>query len=71
MIECDLTDLICPLSKMKATQFVDSLSDGQTAKIWLGDTESLKSVTRELKARQVKLAFEHNGQNRFALIVTK
>ncbi|MDO8568782.1 MAG: cysteine synthase family protein, partial [Dehalococcoidales bacterium] len=36
-IECDLGDLICPLSKIKANEALDSLGNGETIKVILGD----------------------------------
>ncbi len=42
--EYDLCDLVCPLSKIKATEVLDSLEKGQTVRIVLGNAESLASV---------------------------
>jgi len=67
----DLSDLICPLSKMKATELMDNLDEGETAKIILGDTDSLKSVAQELKARGIKPGFEQEGETKFVLTITK
>ncbi len=69
--EYDLCDLVCPLSKIKATELIDSLDKGETARIVLGDKDSLKSVAQELKARGLKASFEAESENRFALTVTK
>ena len=69
--EYDLADLICPLSKIKAAEFIDGLAPGETARIILGDAESLKGVAMDLKARGIKPAFEQEGQGRFVLTVAK
>ncbi|MBI2832475.1 MAG: pyridoxal-phosphate dependent enzyme, partial [Chloroflexi bacterium] len=69
--EFDLCDLVCPLSKIKATELIDSLAEGESVRIVLGNTESLKSVAQELKARGIKPSFEQEGENRFALTITK
>jgi cysteine synthase A/cysteine synthase B len=69
--EYDLCDLVCPLSKMKATEFIDNLSEGETVRIILGDTDSLKSVAQELKARGIKPVFKQDGENRFILTITR
>ncbi len=69
--EYDLCDFVCPLSKMKATELIDNLTVGETAEIILGDTDSLKSVAQELKARGIKPAFEQEGENRFILTITR
>lgn len=70
-VEFDLCGFVCPLSKMKATELIDSLGDGDTVKIVLGDAESLKSVAQELKARGIKPWFEKEADNRFVLSITK
>ena len=69
--EYDLRDLICPVSKMKATELMDNLYEGETVKIILGDTDSLKSVAQELKTRGIKPEFEQRERNRFILTFTK
>ena len=69
--EYDLSGLICPLSKMKATELIDDLAEGETAKIILGDTDSLKSVAQELKSRGIKPGFEQESEKRFVLTITK
>jgi cysteine synthase A/cysteine synthase B len=69
--EYDLSDVVCPLSKIRAMELIDSLEEGEIARIVLGDTDSLKSVAQELKDRALKPAFETEGENRFVLTVTK
>ena len=67
----DLSGLICPLSKIKATELIDNLNEGETLGLLLGDRDSLKSVTQELKIRGIKPTFEQNGNNGFILTITK
>ena len=67
----DLCGFVCPISKMKATELIDNLNEGETIKIILGDTDSLKSVAQELKARGIQPGFEKEGENRFILTITK
>lgn len=69
--EYDLCGLVCPLSKMKATELIDNLNVGETAEIILGDTDSLKSVAQELKVRGIKPVFKQDGENRFILTITR
>ena len=69
--EYDLRDLVCPLSKMKALEVIDSLDKGETAKIVLGDADSLKSVAQELRARGLKPGFKQENDNRFIVTITK
>ena len=68
--EHNLCGFICPLSKIKATQVIDNLGNGETARIILGDRESLKSVAQELKARGIKPDFEQDGENKFILTIS-
>jgi len=56
---------------MKATELIDNLGEGETVKIILGDTDSLKSVAQELKTRGIKPGFEQEGESRFILTITK
>ncbi len=69
--EHDLSDLICPLSKIKAAEIIDNLDDGDTIRIILGNTDSLKSVAQELKTRKIKPDFVKEAENRFVLTITK
>ncbi len=67
----DLCGLICPLSKIRAVEIIDSLHDGETLELILGDSDSLKSVVQELKTRGIRPAFKKEGENRFVLTITK
>jgi TusA-related sulfurtransferase len=69
--EYDLCDLVCPLSKIKATEVLDSLEKGRTVRIVLGNADSLASVARELKIRGIKPDFQKEAEDRFVLTVTK
>lgn len=69
--EWDLSDLVCPLSKIKAAEVLDSLDAGETVRIILGNTDSLTSVAQEIKARGLRPGFEQEGEDRFVLTVTK
>ena len=65
----DLSGFVCPLSKIKATQVLNNLENGETATIVLGDSDSLKSVAQELKARGFMPTFKQDGE-KFLLTVT-
>lgn len=69
--EFDLCDFVCPLTKIKAKEVFDNLNVGETAKIILGDSDSLKSVAEELKVRGLKASFKQDGESTFVLVVTK
>ncbi len=71
MREHDLCGFVCPLSKIKATELIDNLDEGETIRIILGDSNSLKSVAQELKTRGLKPGFEQESENRFILTITK
>jgi len=47
------------------------LDEGETARIILGDKDSLKSVAQELKARGLEAGFETEGEDRFILTITR
>jgi len=66
-----LCDFVCPLSKVKATELIDNLDEGETIKIILGDTDSLKSVAQGSRTRGIKLGFEQENEIRFILTITK
>ncbi|OGO43434.1 MAG: hypothetical protein A2137_04945 [Chloroflexi bacterium RBG_16_58_8] len=69
--EYDLSQLVCPLSKMKATELIDKLQPGGVARFILGDVDSLKNVAKELKTRGIKSSFVQEGESRFRLTVTR
>ena len=69
--EYDLCDFVCPLSKMKATELIDNLDAGESVKIILGDTDSLKSGAQELKIRGIQPSFKQESENKFILTITK
>lgn len=69
--EYDLCGFVCPLSKIKATELIDNLGQGETIRIILGDRDSLKSVVQELKTRGIKPDFEQENESRFRLTITR
>ncbi|OGO19283.1 MAG: hypothetical protein A2144_08300 [Chloroflexi bacterium RBG_16_50_9] len=69
--EYDLCDFVCPLSKIKAITEIDNLNHGETLKIILGDSDSLKSVAQELKTRGIRPSFKQEAENRFIVTVMK
>jgi TusA-related sulfurtransferase len=69
--EYDLCGFVCPLSKIKATELIDNLGQGETIRIILGDRDSLKSVAQELKTRGIKPGFEQAAESRFTLTITR
>ncbi|RJO61623.1 MAG: pyridoxal-phosphate dependent enzyme [Dehalococcoidia bacterium] len=67
----DIRNFVCPLSKMKATELLDSMTAGETAEIVLGDKDSLRSVAQELRTRGLKSSFRQEDEAKFVLSVTK
>ncbi len=67
----DLSGFVCPLSSIKATQVIDSLAEGETIQLILGDTDSLRRVVRELKTRGIRPGYEQESENKFVLTITK
>jgi|Deesub1362B_J571_1020462.scaffolds.fasta_scaffold01189_10 cysteine synthase A/cysteine synthase B len=71
IIEYDLTEYVCPLSKIKASELINNMKNGETIKIILGDKDSLQSVAKELKERNLKFEFREEAKNRYTLTITK
>ncbi len=67
----DLTGLVCPLSKIKAIELLNALGPGESARIILGDKDSLKSVAQESKNRGLKLDFQQEGESRYIVTVKR
>jgi cysteine synthase A/cysteine synthase B len=70
-VEHDLSDFVCPLSRIKAVELLDVLSEGEKVKLILGDAESLKSIAQELKSRSIIPGFEQDGEDRFYLTFSR
>ena len=68
--ELDLSGLVCPLSKIKANEFIDSLANGDNGKLLIGDKDSLKSIAFELKTRGIKAEF-NKDEGHYAISFTK
>ncbi len=71
IMEYDLSEFMCPLSKIRAVEMIDDLEIGRTVKIILGDPDSLKSVAEELKIRGISLLFSQESKDRFVVTITK
>ncbi len=67
----DFSTFICPLSKIKAVEVLERLSPGETARVILGDTESVRNIIQELKSRGLKARFEQPREDRFVLTFDK
>lgn len=69
--ECDVSGLLCPLSKVTALREITKLAQGESLRIVLGDAESLKGLAQELKARGMQPEFKREGPDRFILTISR
>ncbi len=67
--EYDLSDYVCPISKIKSLEVIEDLNVGETIKIKLGDIDSLKNVIREVKTRGLKPGIDRKPDDGFILTV--
>jgi TusA-related sulfurtransferase len=68
----DITDVVCPVTFVKAKIAIDEMEDGQVLSIRMNDGEPTKNVPRSLKDEGHKiLALNDNGDGTYSLIVRK
>jgi len=63
----DLSDLVCPLSRIRATELIDRSQKGDVLAIELGDIESVKNLSAELKERGLKPEIRQTDGERFLI----
>ena len=68
----DITDVVCPVTFVKAKVAIDELDDGEVIAIRMNDGEPVQNVPRSIKeeGHQI-LKLEDNGDDTFTLIVKK
>lgn len=68
----DITDVVCPVTFVKAKVALEELDDGEVLSIRLNDGEPVQNVPRSLKeeGHQV-LKLESNDDGTYTLIVRK
>jgi TusA-related sulfurtransferase len=68
----DITDVVCPVTFVKAKVALDELDDGQIISICLSDGEPVENVPRSIKeeGHQI-LKLMDNGDGTYNLIVRK
>ncbi|MEW6143013.1 MAG: pyridoxal-phosphate dependent enzyme [Chloroflexota bacterium] len=69
--EFDLSNLVCPLSKIKAVEALNDLSPGETARLLLADRESFKNTVQEFNRLGLKQTSSRDDAGRFVLMVTR
>ena len=68
----DITDLVCPLTFVKAKVTIEELDEGQILAIRLNDGEPVQNVPRSLKDEGHKiLKLDDNGDGTYTLYVEK
>jgi TusA-related sulfurtransferase len=68
----DITDVVCPVTFVKAKVALDELDDGQILSIRLNDGEPVQNVPRSIKEEGHRiLKLVDNGDGTYNLIVQK
>jgi len=68
----DVTDVVCPMTFVKAKVALEELDDGQILSIRLNDGEPIQNVPRSIKGEGHKiLKLVDNGDGTYNLIVKK
>ena len=68
----DITDVVCPVTFVKAKVALEELDDGQILSIRLNDGEPVQNVPRSIKEEGHKvLKLETNDDGTYTLIVKK
>lgn len=68
----DITDVVCPVTFVKAKMALDGLEDGQILSIRLNDGEPVQNVPRSIKEEGHKiLKLIDNSDDTYTLIVRK
>jgi TusA-related sulfurtransferase len=68
----DITDVVCPVTFVKAKVALDELDDGQTLSIRMNDGEPVRNVPRSLKDEGHRiLRLSDNGDGTYSLTVRK
>lgn len=68
----DITDVVCPITFVKAKAALEELDEGQTLAIKMNDGEPVQNVPRSIKEEGHKiLKLLNNGDSTYTLIVEK
>lgn len=70
--EADITNVVCPVTFVKAKVALEELDDGQVLSIRMNDGEPVQNVPRSIKdeGHQI-LRLTDNGDGTYSLIVRK
>lgn len=68
----DITDVVCPITFVKAKAALEELDEGQTLAVRMNDGEPVQNVPRSIKEEGHKiLKLLDNGDGTYTLIVEK
>ncbi|WP_024834424.1 sulfurtransferase TusA family protein [Ruminiclostridium josui] len=68
----DITDVVCPVTFVKAKVALEEIENGQTLEIKLNDGEPIQNVPRSLKNDKHKVtSVEKNQDGTYTIRVTK
>ncbi|MFW2499826.1 sulfurtransferase TusA family protein [Clostridium diolis] len=68
----DITDVVCPVTFVKAKVALEELSNGQVLEIKLNDGEPIQNVPRSLKNEKHKvLSVDKNEDGTYTIAVVK
>lgn len=68
----DITDVVCPVTFVKAKVALEELEDGEILAIRLNDGEPVQNVPRSIKEEGHRvLRLDDNGDGTYTLIVRK
>lgn len=68
----DITDVVCPMTFVKAKMRLEDLDDGQVLAVHLNNGEPIQNVPRSLKDEGHKvLSVEQNADGSYNLLVEK
>lgn len=70
--EIDITDVVCPVTFVKAKVALEELDEGQVLAVTMNDGEPVQNVPRSIKeeGHQV-LKLDDNGDGTYTLLVRK
>lgn len=68
----DITDVVCPVTFVKAKVALEEIEDGQILEIKLNDGEPIQNVPRSLKNEKHKiLSIDRNEDSTYTIAVVK
>lgn len=68
----DITDVVCPITFVKAKVAIEDLEDGQILEIKMNEGEAILNVPRSFKEEGHKvIAVEANGDGTYTVLVEK